>query len=433
MSDSNRTNPIPSISSFQASAWPEYSSGETFPVELPDDVVVIGLGESAHFVEELNHARADVVRRLRSSNLATHLALEVGGDEAPAIQAWLDHRESRALRDVVGPLTYCLYGTFLIGLRDALEPGENLVVLGVDLPNSLTVEPSLGPLASLMRRLDPDTSDLVEATRVLAAPVRGGSAAASAFSWMEMNQVEQDTLTVSLSRLRGRIDALGAVAGGTDDEADWLRARCLADAAVTTDLMLRAMADLFSGGGLPADTTLRERFIAERLFKAVNGLGTGQVIVYVAHNNHVQKSPVVFGGEVAAFPVGQLLAQRLGRRYWSLALSHLDAEVPEMVVPAPTDVGFRVERTAAVPVGDHSIEAGAATDTSGELWLVLPKRSHDGRQTTSVRSQSAVAEIPVSAFDAALVSRSATTDPVVERLVIVGVGAHQAGTKGAGS
>lgn len=414
---------------FHVSAWLEPRSDEVSLCEPPPEVAVIGLGESAHFVAELNHLRAQVVLRLRENHAVTHLALEVGSDEAPAIQAWLRETEPRPLRDVVGPLTYCLYGTFLAALRNSLEPEGALTVLGVDLPNSLTIEPSLTPLSALIGRLDPATADLVSQARELATQVRGGSAAASAFSWMEIEPADQDALTVCLTRLSARLDALGTAAHGTSLEADWLRARRLADAALTTDLMLRVMAELFSGGGLPADTTLRERFIANRLFEAVETLDAGQRIVYVAHNNHIQKSPVVFDNVVAAFPVGQLLAQRLGRRYWAVALTHLDSEVPEMVVPGSTDVGFRVERTAATAIQDHSIEA-AALGEHGEVLVVRPTPEHDGGDvlTTSIRSQSASAEVPVGAFEATLVVRTATTDPAVEHLVA----AHEADEDGAG-
>lgn len=78
--------------------------------------------------------------------------------------------------------------------------------------------------------------------------------------------------------------------------------------------MLRAMAELFSGEGRTADTTLRERFVASRLLHAVEHGGVDDRIAYVAHNNHIQKAPVIFGEALTAYPAGLFLAQALGER-----------------------------------------------------------------------------------------------------------------------
>ena len=85
---------------------------------LVPDARVVGLGEGAHFVREFNHLRAQVVAVLVDRYAVTQLALEVGDDEAPAVEAWLHDpdRDLETLRDAVGPLTFALYGTFLLDL-----------------------------------------------------------------------------------------------------------------------------------------------------------------------------------------------------------------------------------------------------------------------------------------------------------------------------
>ncbi|MEH3034001.1 MAG: erythromycin esterase family protein [Aeromicrobium erythreum] len=410
---SSSTHPRPATGLFTVAPWRPGESGSDPFTDLPSDVTVVGLGESAHFVAELNQVRVDVATRLLQRGEASHVALEIGPDEEPLVQGWLRHERDEPLVDLVGPLTWSLYGTFLTGLRDGLAPGRAPVVLGVDLPNALTPAASLDPLAELVDRVDPDAAALVDRARGLGSGVVGGSAAASAIAWTGLEPSVQDALTVSLARLVGRLEAIGPVLGAGDQ--DWERAVDLARAARTTDLMLRAMTELFAGEGLPADTTLRERHVADRLLAAERRLAPGERILYVAHDNHVQRAPVVFGGDVAAYPVGQALDVALGTRYRAVGLTHLDASVPEMVVPAPTPVGFRVERVPAPGVEAGGVEAAAAT-VDADVRLVRPRTGLPSGRVTTIRSQSVVTEVPVGAFDAVLVTSTATTDPAAESL-----------------
>lgn len=362
---------------------------------------VVAIGESAHFVGEFNQLRADLVADLVRHHGVTRLALEVGHDEAPAIQSWW--RDPRPdVRCPVGPLTTRLYGTFLTELRSRLGDYTAPAVLAVDLPNSLTLAPTLGPLADLVAELDPAAAELVARARFLAEPLCGASAAASAAAWSELDPVVGDELIALLARVSARLDSLDGSGFATDGSG----AAELGRTALTSALMLRAMAELFAGAGLPADTTLRERFVAQRLLDAVADLPDGERIAYVAHNNHIQKAPVVFGGEVAAYPAGLFLARTLGAAYTSIALSHLDDEVPEMIVPATTPLGFRVERVAADPLTDSSVEAAA--DGRQEPVIVRPANAG-----CTIRSQSAAASVPADAFDAVVVVPTATTDPAV--------------------
>lgn len=373
------------------------------------DVLVVGVGESAHFVSEFNHWRSEVVAELVRHHGVTHLALEVGPDEAPAIGAWLRGDRDEPLAALVGPLTRLLYGSFLADLRERSTGYVDLVVLGVDLPNSLTLEPSLEPLAESLADLDPAGAGLVARARVIAAAVTGGSAAASAASWSELDPAARDELTAVLARIATRVEMLAAIG---DPAASWRRASDLARAAVTTDLMLRAMSELFAGEGLPDDTTLREHYVAGRVLRAVAGLTDGQRIAYLAHDNHIQKTPVVFDGVTAAQPVGVFLDRTLGPAYRALAITHLDGHVPEMIVPAPTSVGFSVARVAVAPPGADSVERAAAPSIADGPVLIRP--SGPSGAPAEIRSQSAVATIPSGAFDAVLVVATASTDPEVD-------------------
>jgi Erythromycin esterase homolog len=384
--------------------------------QLTTSATIVGIGEAAHFVSEFNVLRADIVERLVVGHGVTHLALEVGDDEAPAIEGWLHHDRDGRLRDHIGALSCYLYGSFLSELRDRLGHHHRLGVIGVDLPNSLTIEASLAPLADVLAPIDPDAADLVEVARRSAGQITGGSAATAAVSWMNLDRTAQDELTVALARLAGRIDALGPAHAGTDREEQWHRAGDLIEAATATDLMLRAMAELFSGEGRTADTTLREKFVASRLLRAIELGQDGVRVAYVAHNNHIQKTPVIFDGALAAYPAGLFLARALGDGYVSIALSHLGRDVPEMAVPADNTVGFDVEVVPIAPPRPNSIEQAAIDASLGDIVIVRPTRTMalDGHgETATIRSQSAVSDVPPHAFDATIVGPTATTDPAV--------------------
>lgn len=403
--------------SFAAAVWDERNPlANTRLRELVLSARVIGVGESAHFVAELNAARASLVAALVRDVGVCSVALEIGRDEAPLVEQWLSEERSEELRTLVGPLTVALYGTFLDDLRRRLPRGHGIRVLGIDLPNALSIAPSVAPLVDVLAAIDPVAAGLVEATSELASRVKGGSAAASATSWLALERDVQDSLTVHLTRLRARVDALGTV-HRTDDSAPlWREAGALIEAAATTEGILRAMADFFSGTGRVDDTTIREVFVARRISDAVRTLPEGERIAYVAHNNHIQKTPVPFDGVLTAHPAGSLLAGMLGSEYRAIALTHTDERVPEMAFPAPTEVGFRVERTAAAAIDEHSFEAaGTAVLQSASAAIVLWD-SADGAGVSRIRSQSAATEVTARTFDAALVFASAATDTAVTAL-----------------
>ena len=407
----------PAAPSFTVAAWDAQHPLDDIALrKIISDARVIAVGESAHFIDELSDARAGIAAALVRDFGVDDLALEIGHDEAPLVEDWLSGQRTEELRSLVGTLTFALYGTFLVGLRSRLPRHRRVRVLGVDLPNSLTIEPSLAPLSTLLDAIDPAAAELLRQTRELAGLVVGGSAAASAASWLGLETAAQDSLTVHLTRLRARIDALGAVHRNGEDAQTWRQAGRLADTAVTTEIMLRAMGDLFSGTGRLDDTTVREVFVARRLVEAVDSLAPKGRIAYVAHNNHIQKAPVAFDGVLAAHPAGEVLAESLGSDYRAIALTHADDEVPEMAVPVATQVGFRVERVAAASLRADSVEAACA-DLLRSAGAAVARFDGDGSASAyRVRSQSADVEVDAAAFDAVVVVASAATDPAVTTL-----------------
>lgn len=105
--------------------------------------------------------------------------------------------------------------------------------------------------------------------------------------------------------------------------------------------------DLFFGAGLPADTSIRDSFAS--LSDALARAGTDLRVMVPAHNNHIQKSPVSFDGELTTLPMGYYLSREVGDRYRAVGLTNLGHRVPEMSFPRPeSPVGFAVT-TVEIP------------------------------------------------------------------------------------
>lgn len=89
-----------------------------------------------------------------------------------------------------------------------------------------------------------------------------------------------------------------------------------------------------------------------------------------------------------------------------------------MAVPADTLVGFSVATVPVEPPRPDSIERAAMDGPVGDMTIVRPsKPSERDAATRSIRSQSAVSDVPPNAFGATIVGPTATMDPAVSELL----------------
>jgi erythromycin esterase len=146
----------------------------------------------------------------------------------------------------------------------------------------------------------------------IAAEVAGTTQAQSAPRYLALDPQRQDTLTATLSRLADRVDALAPTSVDVVGQARHDVARWRLEAALAADHQLRAIAGLTTGTALPAAATSRERYLAATVGWWLDRLDPGARIVLMAHNAHVQRTPVVFDGEVQVLPMGLHLDRALG-------------------------------------------------------------------------------------------------------------------------
>ncbi|MDA0567154.1 erythromycin esterase family protein [Streptomonospora sp. S1-112] len=377
---------------------------------------VVAVGEGAHFVREFALARQRLVRFLAERCGFTVLAFEYGFAEGIALQRWLD-------ADTGDPVP--AGGTANAGLtadmghwlrRHNRTGGHPLRFVGVDVPVAGgDLRPVLEPLAAYLRDVDPEALPRVEAALAVADRFAGASVAAAAPAWAALEPAERDGLTAALARLLLRARALEPVyveRGGADRYATALR---LLEAAAHTDYMLGAMRDLFAGGGLGNDTSVREHYMAQTLLWHLERAEPGTRFVLAAHNNHIQKTPIT--GDHTALPMGHLLHRALGEDYRAVALTHTADRVPEMH-PDASPAGFSVVEEPLAPPPEGSVEAALVAAGHGGATVLADLRSAPeapARRLDRMRSQSAVMAVPVrDAFDAVLSVPSTTTEVSME-------------------
>lgn len=384
---------------------------------------VVAIGEGAHFVREFTQVRQRVLRFLAERCGFTVFAFEYSFAAADDLDHWLHGRDDRPLKQVAPAAAGWGAAELMTWLREHNTAGSApLRFVGVDLPEAGgALRPVLEPLADLLAVADPESEVLARRAIAIGDGFLTGleSGAAVAPAWASLPAASQDELTALLSRLELRLAAVEPLmteqvqAGLVHRAERWLAG------ARATDHMFGAMNDLSTGKGKTADLSVRDRYMAETLAWHLREARPGARIVIAAHNNHIQKTANVFGGHVTALPMGQHLAGMLGTDYVSVALTHTDRTVPEMIPDPSAAVGFQLQETpAAEPVPgsiEHALTRAGLARQATLTDLRQPPRDAQGKSLLdSIRTQSSVMSTDLTAaFDAVVSVPTLTRDLTV--------------------
>ena len=389
--------------------------------QIVGDARVVAIGESTHFVQEFTRARERVLRFLAERCGFSIVAFEFGFTEAFAVDRWVQGEGAESELAQVSPTADAWgAGDLLRFVRQHNRTsGHPVRFAGIDLPEAGgSLRPALMPAAHYLRDVDPEVMPWLEASIRIASQLDGRSAAASAPIWARLEMAEQDALTAALSRLLQRFRALESLYVARSDQRQYDVARRQLEGAVTTDHMLRVMNGLFAGTGLSGDASARELYMAQSVLWHLEHVGPGSRIVLAAHNNHIQRTPVRFGDQLASLPMGQHLSRMLGNDYVPVAVTSTANHAPETYLDETAPVGFRVRDTPLGPPEAGSVEAAvlAAGLETALIDLRAAGRELSERQAPDrIRSQSAYVHTPLlQAFDGVLVVPTATIEPIVE-------------------
>lgn len=385
---------------------------------VADGARVIGVGESAHFVREFGLCRARISQYFIERCGFTHIALELDEREANILDQWLDDSNlSEKFPEGLGPLTTTLYGEFLHWLKAfSSSRSHSIKVIGIDLPNDLNPRWNCDRLIAFLEMVDVDASSIVEPLSRISKKIKGPSAAVTAFSWGALTIDERNEFIARLARVQSRMNALKPQMCERASACEFEDAMGRLDAARQTAHMLQSMFELFSGTGLQADTSLRERYAATRMQNSAAQAIDAKFLL-VAHNNHIQKTAVSFGGETVAFPMGFYLAREFGPAYRAIGLTHVSRSVPEMDFPShESPLGFNIGMvTIGEPVEGSVERALVDAGFAGELALLsLQTSAAELTSISKIRSQSAHVTTNIeAAFDAIITLPSTTVSAYV--------------------
>ncbi|MET9341125.1 erythromycin esterase family protein [Nonomuraea sp. NPDC003804] len=381
--------------------------------EIIGDARVVAVGEGAHFVREFTQVRQRVLRFLAERCGFTVLAFEFGFSEGLALDEWLRGDGDEA--DLAA-----LSGTTNAGMnpdmvrwlrRHNLTSAHPVRFVGVDTPVAGgQLRPALEPLAGYLLDVDREALGQVERAMAIADRFTGRSVAVAAPRWARLGAGEQDALTASLTRLLLRFRALEPLYVSRSDQHRYDVARRHLEAALHADYMFGAIRALFAGEGLPGDASVRDHYMARSLRWHLDRAEPGARIVLAAHNQHIQKTPVCYGGELAALPMGHYLSRMLGDGYRALALTHTAGSVAEMHLDEKSEAGFTVAEEQLAAPEPGSVEAALVDAGFGTAVSLTNLRHAPQGALDRIRSQSASVLTPMrEAFDGVITTPTATT------------------------
>ncbi|MYT33138.1 MULTISPECIES: erythromycin esterase family protein [unclassified Streptomyces] len=394
---------------------------------LIGDARVVAIGESSHFIDEFAAMRERILRFLVERCGFTVLAFEYGFSEGFPLDAWA---QGEGTDD---GLSEHLAAAIPVGLDEPLRwmrrhnrtAAQPVRFAGVDIPAAGgSLLPALSPVADYLRRTDPEFLPAVQTALQIAASFAGGSGAVAAPAWARLTSAEQDTLSATLMRLLIRFRAVEPLYVSRSDQLSYDIALQRLEGACHADYTFRAMADLFAGKGLAADTSARDVYMAGAVLWHLAHFEPGTRIVLAAHNAHIQKSPISFDGHLTGLPMGQHLHRALGDDYFALGLTSTTGHTADMPRDENARFGFTVDATALEPSEPGSIEAAFA---DAELGLSIADlhqartEAHDNAGLAPIpdriRIQSAYMNSPVlEAFDAILHTPTSTVADNLEDL-----------------
>ncbi|MFJ4839932.1 erythromycin esterase family protein [Streptomyces sp. NPDC088746] len=382
--------------------------------DILDGARVVALGEHSHFIDEFAAMRQRLLRFLVERCGFTVLAFEYGFCEAIPLDTWAHGTGAD------DDLSALLATAVPIGLQDPLRfirrhnrtTAEPVRFAGIDIPAAGgSLLPALDPVADYLRRIDPETLPTVRSATTIAASFAGDSAAVAAPAWARLATTDQDTLSALLARLLIRFRSLEPLYVSRGDRPSYDTAlRCL-EAACHGDYTFRAMAALFAGEGLTADTSARDLYMAESLLWHLDRLEPTARVVLMAHNAHIQREPIAFDGHLTGLPMGQHLHHALGDAYFALGLTGVTGHTADMRRDESAPFGFTVHDTPLEPPVPGSIEAAFAGAGLGLAVADLRQaRAEDLGAPDRIRIQGTYQHTPViDAFDGILSTPASTT------------------------
>lgn len=368
---------------------------------------VVAIGESSHFIREFWLMRERILRFLVERCGFTVFAFEFGFSEGVAVNAWArgaggDDDLDQLLAEML-PLGFAEQLRWL--RRHNAHATDVVSFAGVDLPAAGgSLLPALEPLAEYVRTVDPESMPRLEDALCIASKFSGNTMATASPAWARLDAAEQNALTSTLTRLQIRFRAAALLYISRSDQLSYETALRQLEAACYADYHFSAMADLYAGRGLTADTTDREIYMAESVRWHLDHAAPDSRMVLQAHNAHIQKTAISYDGQLSAFPMGQHLKQMMGDDYFAIALTSTSGQTADMLLDEKAKFGFTVKSQTLPPPHKGSLEESFVNAKLGLSLADLRSAPHNSQGIPDrIQMQGSFLETPVlEAFDAVI-------------------------------
>ncbi|MDN5919014.1 MAG: erythromycin esterase family protein [Pseudonocardia sp.] len=382
--------------------------------EIVGGARVVALGESAHFVREFTEVRARLTRLLMERLGFTVFAHEFSVTAGFALDSWIRGTGTNEdLNDIRSDITRSGAAALFRQLREHNIAHVPARFVGIDVPEAGgSLLPALAPVRDYLANVDPGLLPRLDAATELAERFAAGSAMTAIPAWHSLDASEQDALTAALARLRALMHSRAPIyleRENTEAARDRFdRAAVHLDTAIGADHLFGSTNGLPANEQMAAAISLRDRFMAGTVFTLLDHADPGDRIVLVAHNTHIQKTPLRYAPEAGPtmVPMGQHLARALGEDYVAIGLTHTADSVPQV-----RSDGSVAEPIALGPPLPTSIEAAA--DTAGLAYPTLVRTRNecglDGVDRIRAQSGWSYGRL-ADAFDAVMTVPTATTE-----------------------
>ncbi len=379
---------------------------------------IVALGENSHFVKEFFEVKDSMIKLLiRECNTST-IAYEIGFIEGLKIDRWIkgDGKEE----DIDKLLSHFYYPNELKGTLSWIrrynhQHHNKITFLGLDLPrNGGSLYPNLQVIADFIVKndLNASESDLIESIRPIAGKLDFDSAAQVVFTYDTLSTEEKNTLTAALEKLKIRFENLEPLYRSEADKRAFDITMHSIDGLVYFNYNMSSMSALLKGNAKPSDMGTRDKYMSDIVSWYATG-NPGSKIVLLAHNAHIQKTPVAFDGFISSIPLGVRLDQAFGEKYLALGITSLTGNTAALYPDKDQKYGFKVDITTLEPPVAGSIESYLSREKFLRGYLFF-RCSPDGLQPDKIRFDSAyLTEDIKKAFDGMIFTQRSTISEVV--------------------
>lgn len=366
--------------------------------EIIGDARVVALGENSHFISEFGLLRHRIIRFLIEHCGFTAHALEFGFSDGFIIDDWLQGRLNEAhLKQLI--FHYLITPEILQTLRWIknynLQSQTPVQFMGVDIPCAGgSLLPALSPIKEYLRTADADTLSLIKEACLIAIKFEGASMAQAAPLYGSLSEEERNILTCYLTRINHRLHALAPEHIERFGQQKFDEMVQHLKSALYADYNLSAMSDFIAGTGLYGDMGARDSYMADSVLWHLQHIAPGSKIILVAHNAHIQKTSVNWPGSTT-LPMGQHLAQQLGKDYVAIGLTSSKGDTAALYPDENATHGFRVEKTLLDNPIPNSIESVFTNAELGTSSINLKQIPREYEMPTYTRCDSEYLEIPI--------------------------------------